>query len=102
MINDSTIATGNYEERKRLNLPRTEQIRFNKELNRIINKYKTRNPELYKHLKSQICSEPLPSPVYCLPKDHKDGELKGRPIHSATDTGRSRFHEIIKSGRRMD
>ena len=24
--------------------------------------------------------------LQCLPEDHKDGELKGRPIHAATDT----------------
>ncbi|XP_028413908.1 uncharacterized protein LOC114536755 [Dendronephthya gigantea] len=86
MITESTIGTGKYEEKKRLNLPRTEQIRFNKELNKIANKYKTSDPELYKRLKPLICSEPLPSPVHCLPKDHKEGTLKGRPIHSATDT----------------
>jgi hypothetical protein len=27
----------------------------------------------------------MPCPVYCLPKDHKEGCLKGRPIHAATD-----------------
>ena len=95
MINASTIGTGNYEEKKRLNLPRTEQIRFNKELNQIINKYKIRKPELYRNLKSLICSEPLPSPVHCLPKDHKEGELKGRPIHSATDTPSTHLSKFL-------
>ena len=47
---------------------------------------KTQQSKLWRDLKSHICSEPLPCPVYCLPKDHKEGNLKGRPIHSATDT----------------
>ena len=86
MVDTSTIKTGNYEQSKRLNQPRTEQIRFNGQLNKIADKYKTQQPKLWRDLKSHICSEPLPCPVYCLPKDHKQGNLKGRPIHSATDT----------------
>lgn len=86
MLNKSTIETGNYQSLKKLNLPRTEQINFNGKLNKVANKYKTTDPKLYKALKVNICSEPMPCPVYCLPKDHKDGDLKGRPIHSATDT----------------
>ena len=57
MVKDSTISSGNYEEKTRINLPTTEQIRFNKEFNKIANKYKTRSPELYKRLKPLICSE---------------------------------------------
>ncbi|XP_068670976.1 uncharacterized protein [Montipora foliosa] len=52
----------------------------------IANKYTKKQPELSKALKDNICCEPLPCSVYCLPKDHKKGELKGRPIHAATDT----------------
>ena len=50
--------------------------------------------ELCKALKDNICCEPLPCPVDCLPKEHKEGELKGSPIHAATDTpatGLSKF-----------
>ena len=34
MVDISTIKTGNYEQNKRLNQPRTEQIRFNGQLNK--------------------------------------------------------------------
>jgi hypothetical protein len=85
MVTKSTVDTGNYKPIKKLNLPRTEQINFNKSLNRIATKYETINhPKLYKDLNATICSEPKPSPVYCLPKDHKEGDLKGRPIHTDT------------------
>ena len=86
MVNKSTIESGNYHPVGKLNQPRTEQINFNKQLNKIIKKYEHENPTLYKNLRQNICSDPLPCPVYCLPKDHKDGELKGRPIHAATGT----------------
>ena len=71
---------------KQLNLPRTEQIKFNTKLNLVAKRYARTDPKLHHALKQHICSEPLPCPVYCLPKDHKDGDLKGRPIHAATDT----------------
>ena len=58
MVNKSTIESGNYHPIEKLNQPRTEQINFNMQLNKIIK-----------------CI------VY-----HKDGELKGRPIHAAIDT----------------
>ena len=86
MVQKSTVDTGNYQSLKKSNLPRTEQIKFNGKLNNIANKYKYSNPTLHKQLKSTVCSEPLPCSVYCLPKDHKEGQLKGRPIHAATDT----------------
>ena len=75
-----------YQLRKsKLNHPRTEQIKFNGHLNKIANKYSKTHPELCKALKDNICCEPLSCSVYCVPKDHKKGELKGRPIHAATD-----------------
>ena len=58
MVNKSTIESGNYHPIEKLNQPRTEQINFNKQLNKIIK-----------------CI------VY-----HKDGKLKGRPIHAASAT----------------
>ena len=86
MVRKSTIDTGNYKTMKQLNLPRTEQIKFNTKLNLVAKRYARTDPKLHHALKQHICSEPLPCPVYCLPKDHKDGDLKGRPIHAATDT----------------
>ena len=92
MVQNSTIATGNYQPRKsKLNLPRTEQIKFNGQLNKIANKYNKKHPELSKALKDNICCEPLPCSVYCLLKEHKKGDLKGRPIHVATDTPATRL-----------
>ena len=38
MLNNSTIETDNYEEIKKLNLPRTEQINVNGKLNKVANK----------------------------------------------------------------
>ena len=64
MANKSTIDTGNYKPLKRLNLPRTEQINFNKVLNKVANKYKSI-------------------------------ELKGRPIHAATDTPATRLSSYL-------
>ena len=55
-------------------------------LNDVANKYQYSNPNLCKDLKATICSEPLPFTADCLPKDHKDVDLKGTPIHAAVDT----------------
>jgi hypothetical protein len=67
-------------------LPLTRQNKFNSELGAIANRYRGTN--LYRVLANCKTSEPLPSQVYALPKDHKEGEIKGRPIvstlHSAT------------------
>ena len=86
MLAKSTVDSGNYTKLERLNQPRTEQINFNRRLNEVAHKYQYSNPKLCKDLKATICSEPLPCTAYCLPKDHKDGDLKGRPIHAAVDT----------------
>ena len=98
IVRTSTIETGNYQVRKaKLNLPSTEQAKFNRELNKIADKYAEVHPELAKALRYYTCSEPLPCPVYCLPKDHKEGELKGRPIHAATDTPATRLSKYLAS-----
>ena len=97
MVSKSTIDTGNYNPLKKLNLPRTKQIKFNKSLNKVAIKYKTNHSKLFYDLKTTICSEPMPCPVYCLPKDNKEGCIKGRPIHAATDapdTSLSKFLAI--------
>ena len=98
MVNKSTIESANYHPVGKLNQPRTERITFNKQLNKITKKYEHEYPTLYKNLRQNICSDPLPCPVHCLPKDHKDGELKGRPIHAATDTPATSLSKyLIKS-----
>ena len=66
-----------------------DKIRFNIEFNKTVNK--TRRAELYKRLRPLICSEPLHSAVYSVPKNHNKEDLKCRPIHSATDTPSSPF-----------
>ena len=86
MLAKSTVDSGDYLKLKRLNQPRTEEINFNRRLNDVANKYQYSYPKLYKDLKATICSEPLPCTAYCLPKDHKDENSKGRPIHAAVDT----------------
>ena len=67
MVRKSTIDTGNYKTMKQLNLPRTEQIKFNTKLNLVAKRYARTDPKLHHALKQHICSEPLPCPVYCLP-----------------------------------
>jgi hypothetical protein len=95
MLLKSTTETGNYKELRKLNLPRTEQINFNRRLNNITKKYLYSDPRLYCELGSTICSEPLPCSAYCLPKDHKEGEFKGRPIHAATDTPATKLSKFL-------
>ena len=51
-----------------------------------MNKYKANHPKMYNNLRANICSEPMPCPVYCSPKGHKEGDMEGRPIHTATNT----------------
>ena len=96
VLHKSTIATNNDQQRNsKLTQPRTEQIKFNGQLNKIATKYGKNHPELYKAFKDSICSEPLPCPVYCLPKDQKGGELKGRHIHAATDTPATHLSKFL-------
>ena len=64
-------------------------------MNIIVKKYERKHPEVYDHLKSHICCEPLPCPVYCLPKDHKQRVLKGRPIHAAIDSPATSLSKCI-------
>ncbi len=63
--------------------PQTSQSKFNSQLSKLWVKYSSATKNI---LKSLTCSEPLPSVLYCLPKDHKPGDLKGRPIVAALDT----------------
>jgi len=61
-------------------LPSTRQQQFNKVIDDIAIKYD--DISYRKAFISCKCSEPLPSHAYSLPKDHKPGNLKGRPIIS--------------------
>lgn len=72
----------NYETIENKRLPITEQNKFNKQLGEIANKYKEPIKSLLLTVK---CFEPVPSSMYCVPKDHK-ATLKGRPIVNASDT----------------
>ena len=69
MVRKSTIDTGNYI--KQLNLPRTEQIKFNTKLNLVAKRYARTDPKLHHALKQHICSEPLPCRfiAYSLPRN---------------------------------
>jgi len=61
-------------------LPVTSQNRFNSSIRNIANNYPVGSlSSAILHCKS---SEPLPSHPYALPKDHKPGQLKARPIIS--------------------
>lgn len=59
-------------------------MKFNAKLTEIAGRYKGR--DIAKKLDSCKASEPLPSKPYALPKDHKPGELKGRPIISTCES----------------
>jgi len=60
--------------------PASTQKKFNKDLMEVAKKYPG---EIYQMLSQCTCSEPLPKQPYGLPKDHKDGALKFRPIVSS-------------------
>jgi hypothetical protein len=62
--------------------PQSSQNKFNKSLSLIACKYPGTTGNF---LKSLTCSEPIPSTMICLPKDHKPGPLKGRPVVAAVD-----------------
>ena len=68
----------------RTNLPSTTQSNFNLKLRKISEKYK--NQSIYTKINNCKSSEPLPSYPYALVKDHKEGELKGRPIISTVSS----------------
>jgi len=65
--------------------PKTIQSAFNRIIDRISNQYDN-NSSIYTEISSCKTSEPLPSHPYSLPKDHKEGPLKGRPIISTVNS----------------
>ena len=62
---------------------------FNAKLSKIGKKY----PQL--HLHDFCCSDPVPSKLRLLPKDHKDGELTGRPIVASTDSPATKLSRYL-------
>ena len=77
-------ALNNDDKEVRSVLPSTRQQKFNSELMVIADKYK--NTQIYSVLARCKASDPLPSKPYALPKDHKLGDLKGRPIISTCNS----------------
>lgn len=72
------------DERVRTVLPSTTQQRFNRQIQAIASHYSDNDTRI---AISNVCiTEPMPSKPYALPKDHKPGELKGRPIISTVDS----------------
>ena len=74
--------------------PVSAQYKFNKTLASVASKYDEPTRRKILSLKT---SEPLPSNLYCLPKDHKIGILKGRPIVAATDTPSTKLSRWLAS-----
>jgi len=65
--------------------PKTIQSAYNKIIDKIACQYPI-DSLIRKEIMSCKTSEPLPSNPYTLPKDHKDGPLKGRPIISTVNS----------------
>jgi hypothetical protein len=76
----------------KLLLPSSTQAKFNKDLTRIASKY---SDPLKKCLLGGLCCEPVPSKMRCLPKDHKPGELRGRPIVASVDAPATKLSIIL-------
>ena len=54
-----------------------------------------RNSMIFKELIKVKSSDPLNNRTYCLPKDHKEGRLKGRPIVAAVDSPSTKLSKLI-------
>ena len=76
----------------RILLPSSVQAKFNAQLNTVARKY---GEPLRTTLGQQICSEPLPSILRALPKDHKDGPIKTRPIVAAVDAPATKLSKFL-------
>ena len=84
MLNDCIIEPGNFA-KVRDAKPTSRQTTFNRNLSNIGNRYRDHYPNISKWIMDGKCSEPTESAAYVLPKDQKEGDLKGRPIFAATD-----------------
>ena len=74
--------------------PSSVQNTFNTKLSNIAKRYTDPTKEA---LSRCACSEPLPSRLRVLPKDHKDGPLKGRPIVAATDAPATKLSKFLST-----
>ena len=83
----------------RSNLPITEQLKFNKAIERIALRYS--NQGLASYIRSCKCSEPLPNTCYALPKDHKEAPLKGRPIIAAQNSCSTKLANMISNNLKL-
>ena len=88
-----TSQSENYASAK-LVLPSSLQSSFNQKLNAIAKRYSDPVREILAKL---TCSEPLPSNLKMLPKDHKDGPLKARPIVAAIDAPATRLSRYLSN-----
>ena len=96
MLQEATLDTGNFN-KIRKNKPSTFQAKFNSMIGSISNKYKDLTSDLYKKLNNCKCSDPLPNSTYGLPKDHKQGTLKCRPIVSALNGPTHKLSKFLVS-----
>jgi hypothetical protein len=69
--------------------PTSVSAKFNSKLGKVARKY----PHL--QLAKYNSSDPVPSKLRVLPKDHKGGELKGRPIVAAVDAPATRLSAYL-------
>ena len=84
MHEEAIIGSQNFSKTKHLQ-PSTRQAYFNRAITSISRKYKFNHFKTWLWLNESKCSDPTTSSSYILPKDHKPGTLKGRPIVAATD-----------------
>ena len=80
----------NYSEIRKI-LPVTRQAKFNKQLSEVAEKQEEGVRNL---LLSVKCSDPLPSKMTLLPKDHKN-PIRGRPLVSAVDTASTPLSRLL-------
>ena len=96
MLDEATIKSGNFEKVRHVK-PITRQQNFNKALFSLISKYRGNQPDSYKFFMNLSCSDPAISSPYVLPKDHKEGRLKGRPIIAALDGPATKLAKALSS-----
>jgi len=76
--------------------PKSVQSKFNSLISSIAKHYAPES-EIHNHIMKCKVSEPLPSHAYTLPKDHKQGPLKGRPIISTTNSAIKGVAKLINT-----
>ena len=96
MLHAATLSTGNFKITKKIQ-PTTQRAYFNKSITKIANKYTTSNPTISNSLSKLKCSNPVPSSPYVLPKNHKIGPLKVRPIVAALDCRGNKLSKFMSN-----